>query len=134
MDTLTFYLVRSKDGKYLRSRGMNGSGEHWVTEIKKAKVYTKRGVALSQITWWSNNYPDFGVPDLIPLVATPGDPIDQVDRVTVSRKKKELEEHRRKLYWAERRLEDAKIELNKLEDTKNEIKSLEEKIKELTSK
>ena len=134
MDTLIFYLVRSKDGKYLRSRGLNGSGEHWVTDIKKAKVYPKKQSATAQITWWSSNYPEFGVPDLIPLIATPGEPIDQVERVAISQKKKELDDYKRKLYWAEQRLVNAKMEVTKLIDTKNEIKSLQQTIKELTKK
>ena len=143
METLTFYLVRSKDGKYLRSRGMNGSGEHWVTDIKKAKVYPKKQSATSQITWWSSNYPEFGVPDLIPLVATTGDPIDQEDRVKESQRKKEIEETKRKLWSAQRRYDESLRELersktNSIEDrvakNKLEMEGLEVWIKQLSKK
>jgi hypothetical protein len=143
METLTFYLIKSKDGKYLRSRGMNGGGEHWVTDIKKAKVYTKKGTALSQITWWSNNFPKFGVPDLIPLVATPGEPIAQEDRVKESQRKKEIEETKRKLWSAQRKYDESLRELersktNSIEDrvekNKLEIEGLEVWIKQLSKK
>lgn len=101
METLTFYIVKSQDGKYLRTTGFGGNGEHWVSDIKKAKVWNKIGPAHSQVTWWSNAYPDFGIPMVIPLVATPGEPIDQTDRVKKAQKTAKLKDLNNSLWRAQ---------------------------------
>ena len=143
MDTLLIYVVRSKDGKYLKSRGYNGSGEHWVTDINKAKIYTKKQTATSQITWWANNYPKYGIPDLIPLTAVAGEPVDQEERVKESQRKKEIEETKRKLWSAQRRYDESLRELersktNSIEDrvvkNKLEMEGLEVWIRQLSKK
>ena len=102
-NVLTLYAVRSQDGKYLRSKGYEGSGECWVTDINKAKLYSKIGPAHSQVTWWANAYPKFGIPVIVPFIATPGEPIDQTDRVKKSQRTKQLAELHNKLW----RVEDA---------------------------
>lgn len=108
IDTLTLYVIRSQDGKYLRSKGYQGSGECWVTDINKAKMYAKIGPAHAQVTWWANAYPKFGVPDIVPLIATPGDPIDQTDRVKKAQRTKQLKELNEKLWRAEEQMRIAK--------------------------
>ena len=90
METLEFYVVRSKDGKYLRSKGYGGYGQSWVEELKKAKVYTKKGPACAQVTWWYTNYPDYGCPELIPITGTLGEPLPQEKRVLEVIWKKEM--------------------------------------------
>jgi glutamate formiminotransferase len=112
METLTFYAVRSKDGKYLRTTGLGG-GNHWVDTLEKAKVWTKIGPAKSQVTFWAGNYPEFGVPDIIPLVATAGEPINQDDRVSKALKKKKIEELKRELWRIEERYDKAKREFDR---------------------
>jgi hypothetical protein len=101
METLEFYVVRSKDGKYLRAKGFSGSGNSWVEELKRAKVYTKKGTACAQITFWARQYPEYGVPDLIPITGTLGEPIPQELRVVNSMRKKEITKLKRELAQAE---------------------------------
>ena len=91
MDTLTFYVVKSKDGKYLRSTGMSG-GKHWVDDINQAKVWNKIGPAKAQVTFWSINYPEFGVPTIIPLLATAQEPLSMEEHVKESVRKAKLKE------------------------------------------
>jgi hypothetical protein len=143
METLEFYVVRSKDGKYLRSKGYSGSGESWVTELKKAKVYTKKGPASAQITFWATNYPKFGIPDLIPLTATLGEPIDQTERVQISIRKKELDKAKQDLYRAQHDFDSASRELARIKsgyahlnlaNAKAEMEKQERKVKELSKK
>jgi len=61
----SFYIVRNKEGKYLRSKGYMGSGNSWVDEIGRAKIYSKPGHAQAQINYWFSRYPGYGEPDLI---------------------------------------------------------------------
>lgn len=111
MESLELYLIKNKEGKYLRSKGYNGYGNCWVEDINKAKIYPRKSTALSQITWWSRKYPEYGVPDLIPLICTAGEPIDQTKRVGDSIRKKAINEAKRKLKWAKYQLDLAAIEL-----------------------
>ena len=112
MDTLTFYVVKSKDGKYLRSTGIGG-GEHWVSEIKKAKVWNKIGPAKAQVTFWANHYPDFGVPEIIPFLATPQEPMNLEEHVKKSLRKKTLENLNKKRWEAEKEWSNANVELKR---------------------
>lgn len=66
---LEFFVVRSSSGQFFRSKGQNYSRSSWVDDIKDAKVYTKIGPAKAQATWWTHNFPDFGVPDVVVLEA-----------------------------------------------------------------
>ena len=78
---LNFYAVRSKDGKWLRSKGYGGGGESWVTDITKAKIYGKIGPARAQVTFWAKNYPDFGIPDIVHISTGKCHILDESDRV-----------------------------------------------------
>lgn len=144
MEALEFYVVRNKDGKYLRAKGYNGYGDSWVTDLKKAKVYTKRQGATAQVTYWANNFPQYGVPELVPLIATLGEPIPQEERVAKVQKKKEIEKLRRSIRNAERTFDEYKRELEhsrgrnpiqeKFDKASSNLSSLQNKLKELTEK
>ena len=92
---INLYAVRSQDGKWLRSKGLNGHGEKWVDDLSKAKIYTKPGPAKSQITYWGNQYPEYGVPDLVRITTGICEFLDQKTRVAevlYKNKIKELED------------------------------------------
>lgn len=72
--TLNFYAARSQDGKWLNSRIR-------VNEIAKAKIYTTVGPAKSLITWWANNHPEYGIPDLVKITVAKCEFLDQKERV-----------------------------------------------------
>lgn len=61
----SFYIVRNQQGKYLRSKGYMGSGNNWVDDIGRAKIYSKPHYAQTQIDFWYSKYPSYGKPDLI---------------------------------------------------------------------
>jgi hypothetical protein len=136
METLEFYVVRSKDGKYLRSKGYGGYGRSWVDELKKAKVYTKKGPACAQVTWWATNYPDYGTPDLVPIIGTLGEPIDQTKRVLESRYKKEIAIIKRELDSARQDFLRAQALYNRLQGgvVEKALKAREEKLNEWEDK
>jgi hypothetical protein len=142
MEALEFYLVRNKEGKYLRSRGYHGYGECWVAELKYAKVYTRKGTALSQITYWASTFPDYGVPELIPLTATPGEPIPQEERVLKSQAKKLLSKHKTELWRLQMEVKGLQSRVDKLSGrhpildqlliAREKISQIETKINELS--
>jgi hypothetical protein len=121
METLEFYVVRNKQGKFLRSKGYSGYGESWVNELKKAKVYTKKGSASAQITFWATNYPEYGVPELVPLVVTLGIAISQEDRIKKVMKKKEIEKAREELYKAQDKYDKSKREVERINGRNAEL-------------
>lgn len=116
MESLEFYVVRNKEGKYLRSKGYSGYGQSWVSELKKAKVYTKKNGATGQITYWATNYPEYGVPELIPLICTLGEPIPQEDRVSKVKKKKDLKIAQMELYKAQDTYDKSKREVERIKN------------------
>jgi len=140
MESLTFYVVRSKDGKYFRSKGYGGYGNSWFDDVQKARVYQKIGPARSQVTFWANAYPKYGVPDIIELTVTGTKVINEGDRVNKAVKKIKIDKLNRKLYELQEKYDKAVRENNRhkskysgdrlLEVTKK-MNDLELKIKEL---
>lgn len=118
---LTLYAVRSQDGKWYKSRGQSGSGPRWVDGVDAAKIYTRPGPAKSVVTWWSINYPKYGVPDIVEITAKDAKIVSQSDRVKkVKNKKAEdslakaLKNDLKKMEDIKKRVEDSKAELEKL--------------------
>jgi len=74
---MIFYAVRSADGSvYYRNRGYNsysGDSRHntsWVTDLAKAKTYTRPGPAKSIVTFYSKDkktVEKFGIPVVVEL-------------------------------------------------------------------
>lgn len=124
---LKLYTVRSKDGKWLRTKGYNGYGDNWVDDIQKAKIYTRIGPARSQVTWWSNNYPDYGIPDLIELPCVIGIILDENKRVKRSMDKKKQDIINQEIWRRKNELHEAEIKLaeaqKKIAELKNEKKT-----------
>jgi FtsZ-binding cell division protein ZapB len=67
--TLELFAVRSAAGQYLRSKGYSGHGKNWVDDLSSARIYTKVGHARAQATWWLQNYPEHGAPEVVVLEA-----------------------------------------------------------------
>jgi len=118
---ITVYLVRSQDGKWFRAKGMNGYGDSWVDDVKKARVYTKIGPARSCVTYWTRTYPKFGIPDIVELHSTTGVILNEKERVEKSIdkiKKEKIASELRNKQW---RLEQAQRDLA---DAQNRLKQL----------
>lgn len=144
-DNLTFYVIRNKEGKYYRSKGYSGYGQNWVTELNKAKVWTKIGSANATVTWWYSSYPEYGIPDVIPLHTVMGEPLNQDDRVEKALIRKELRKLQNEIWdlksaydkanreWERHRSEYAKKYFDKaklaLETNENKIVELKNKLK-----
>ncbi len=116
MITLKFYVVRNRDGKFFGAKGFQGYGDTWVDDIEKAKVYTKIGQAKSRCTWFANEYPKFGVPDIIELSVFDAKVIDCTKWVEKSQKRKAKREAEQEKRIAEYRLKAAEDELKKAKE------------------
>lgn len=68
---LELYVIRAADGKFLRAKGYQGHGQCWVESIQDAKVYMRPGPAKAQVTWWTQNFPEYGIPEVVILEARP---------------------------------------------------------------
>ena len=117
---LELYAVRNKKGKWFHAKGYSGYGDTWVDDINKAKIYTKIGQARGRVSFFANNYPKYGTPDLIILKCTQMEVVDETERVLTQKKKKEIAkkkaEIRNKKYWSERYIQNIVETQKKLEE------------------
>lgn len=86
-----FYILRNKKGEFYRSKGRDGYGLNWVTEPKKARVFTKPGPAKAVLTWWNNHTKLEGEVELVKIAATSFEVV-KVDykKIKLDKLKKEL--------------------------------------------
>lgn len=138
MDTLELYVVRNKQGKYLRSKGYGGYGPSWVEDLQKAKIYPKIGPARSQVTFWANNYPGFGTPEIVVLTVTASQVLNEEERVKKAVNKSKREKINRDLYYAREKMKEAEARVRHFTDQKSllnaqrEVEKLESKLKDLS--
>ena len=114
---MTLYAVRNKEGKWFRAKGFGGCGASWVESLTKAKIYPKIGQARSRVSFFANNYPQFGIPEIVELYVTTSKVLDEtkwVKKVQAQRIKKEEDYKKRMAEW---KLEQAKIDLDRAEKT-----------------
>lgn len=108
---MTLYAVRNKEGKWFRAKGFGGSGASWVDSLTKAKIYPKIGQARSRVSFFANNYPEYGIPEIVELYVTTSKVLDEtkrVKKVQAQRIKKEEDYKKRMAEW---KLEQAKWDL-----------------------
>ena len=118
---LVLYVVRNAKGQYFRAKGFSGSGNTWVDDINKAKIYGKIGGARGTVTYFAQdtNYP---IPDIVKLTVTGMEVIDESARVKKVLDKKAKEKQEREARNAKYQLEQAKARLASAEA---ELKRLE---------
>jgi hypothetical protein len=121
---LVLYVVRNAKGQYFRAKGFSRSGNTWVDDINKAKIYGKIGGARGTVTYFAQN-PKFPVPEIVKLTVTGMEVIDESARVKKVLDKKAKEEQEREarnakyqLEQAKARLASAEAELNRLQKNK----------------
>ena len=114
---MTVYAVRNKDGEYFRAKGYGGSGDTWVDSLKKARIYPKPGPARAQVTFFANNWPEFGVPELVELRVTEVVVLNEDKRVKKSQYRKEKEKAERAKRHAEWEHQKAQKQLKEAQET-----------------
>jgi hypothetical protein len=118
---LLLYAVRSKNGKFYKSKGYGGyRNTVWMDDINEAKIYTKIGQARSVVTFFTGHYPDYGIPDLVIIKVNEVSLVNEKERVTKSIEKKQKEE-------LECKKESA---LREIEYANKNIKDAEKRLKE----
>jgi len=122
-EMLELFAIKNSDGQYFRAKGYCGYGKTWVDELKKARIWTKIGVARAQVTFFAKNYPQYPAPKLLRLKVTEIEEVDEVDRVKQALNKAELAEARAR----ERRNKSA------LERAQQDLERVQKKIKSLSS-
>ena len=130
---LSVYVVRNKEGKFFRAKGYSGHGDTWVDEISECKIYPKIGSARRTVTWFANNHPKYGIPDLVELKISEGVVLDEADRVQKSQDKKKRDELNNEIWRAERKLKEAEREIEKVGKKKAELNEAREKLEQLKS-
>lgn len=133
---LDFFAVRSKDGKWLRSKGYGGGGESWVTDITKAKIYGRIGPARAQVTFWAKNYPEFGIPDIVHISTGQCHILSEEDRVVKAIEKIKREEIESKIRYAKGQIEYYKRKIleygtKAIEAKEKELEKYEQELKKL---
>lgn len=125
MISATFYAVRAKDGLWWRSSSRNNAS-CWVKHVTKAKIYSSVSPARGKITSYANVNPTLPLPDIVELVVTQMNVVDQKDRVMKTKQKKQEEKTKQDalnkkhdLQEAQRDFDRAAARLNKL--TQNNV-------------
>lgn len=95
-DSFELFAVQSADGKWFRRKGYGGYGETWCDERHKARIYTKIGQARAQVTYFANHFPSFSVPHVVRLVVSAVEVVDESERVSNVKRKKEVSDAKRK--------------------------------------
>jgi hypothetical protein len=137
---LNFYAVRSQDGKWLRAKkhGYNSfdTSGSWTENISEAKIYGKPGPAKTQITFWGNNYPKFGIPDLVKITTGECQYLDQEDRVkkagVTKQKAKLASDLKYAIYYREQHA--AKVKLMRGDGKDDQSLRLSNNVKEIQMK
>ena len=120
---IEFFAVRNNEGKYFRRKGYSGSGDSWVDDLGKARIYRKIGQARSIVSFFYNKWPAFGVPDIVKFVCVVMEVINEEDRVEKNKKKRGEYLLQQEINRKERELKNAQEELEK---AKQKIKILKE--------
>lgn len=107
IEHLDFYLVRNQEGKWFRRKGYGGSGDTWVDDIHKARVYARLGPARGIVSFFVNKYSKYGVPDIIHFKAQPFAILNEAERIKKAKDHKDAANAKRNAANAKVRLEDA---------------------------
>lgn len=119
---MAFYIVQNRDGLFFRAKGMNGSGESWIADPMKAKVYSKIGPARAKVTFFANKHPSFGVPKILKLEIGKVTVMEEKERVEKSVKKIKDDKKKREKELAEWELEMAEINLKQTQELINAMR------------
>jgi hypothetical protein len=121
VDELFFYVVRNSDGEFFRAKGYGGYGQTWVSEITKARVYTKIGPARASVSYFANHFPEYPPPMILKMGVGAVEVIDEVARIEKQKiKKQEAKERanarqaKRNLEYAKKQFEESKARLERL--------------------
>lgn len=119
---MKIYVIKSKDGKYFRAKGYNSyNSDSWVDDLDRARIYTKIGPAKSQVTFWYNNYPEYGCPDILEFELVNPTILDMekltkkaINKIKQRNVQAEIRANQLKIDSLNAQIKNAKSELNKI--------------------
>jgi hypothetical protein len=115
-----------KTGNGFRRKGYGGYGSNWVDDISRARIFAKVSGARSQISYYANHFPEYGIPDLVVLKVTEIDVQNEADRVAKNQQKREEAKAKSEMARQTKALEQAQ---KALEDAKRQLDEASSKIK-----
>ena len=95
------------DDLWFRRKGYGGSGDSWVTEFHKARIFARIGGARGIVSWWAKNYPTYAVPNLVILHIGQIEAIDETQRLADAKVKEELRKAKQAVIDKQRKIDDA---------------------------
>jgi hypothetical protein len=116
VDELFFYVVRNSDGDFFRAKGYGGYGKTWVSEITKARVYTKIGPARASVSYFANHYPEYPSPTILKMGVGTVEVINEAERIEKQKIKKQEAEERKKARQVQQNFDRAKKQFEEFEE------------------
>ena len=123
IEDLKFYAVRSKDGKWFRSKGYGGYGTSWIDNLNGARIYNKPGYARAIVTYFAKHHPSYGYANIVEFTVIGTRIIDVEQEVKDNIKKKEQRKAKQKISHKQ----------NELKRKREELKRAEKELEELTN-
>lgn len=115
LDSVKFYAVRNREGKWFRAKGFGGGGNTWVDNLEKAKLYGKIGPARAQVTYFSKHYPKYGVPYIIQFSFNHSFVvIDETQRVEKAIAEQKQNKIKAELFYKKERIKSLQEQMDKL--------------------
>lgn len=113
---IKLYAVRNKEGNWFRAKGYGGYGKTWTCDIKRARLYAKITPARSQVTFFANKWPEYGIPDIVEFSIGEVKILDETERVKKKQKEKIEYEKKQKILRQEWQTKRAKEKLLKAQE------------------
>ena len=117
---MKLYAVRNKEGKWLRSKGYGGYGDKWVDDIEKARMYATLKGARINVGWYANNFPDYGIPEIVAFDVVQSGVLNEEGRIAKARELEEARQSTRELRKAKAMLSEAQRRLERAESKAHE--------------
>ena len=99
---MNLYAVVNRDGQYFRRKGYGGYGVTWVESLENATLYSNISTARSRVGYFTRNWPEFGVPQIVEYALSEVRRIDETERATKAAEtanRREKERKRRRDEW-----------------------------------
>ena len=89
LEEICLYAIKNQEGQWFRRKGYGGTGDTWVDDFGRARIYTRIGPARGVISFFANHYSTYPAPSLVKLVIGEQIVVDEKERIAKQKKKKE---------------------------------------------
>lgn len=110
--SVELYAVRDKNGLWLSSAGFRYHKDNvelvWRPELKEAETWRTLSMARARVTFFADNFPERGIPEVVVLKLTEARPLADKKRAVKVLKRREAERARELVARKEHAIERAK--------------------------